>query len=300
MRSIPSVLQTKLDAGVTTLAHCWKIIRRDGAVLGFTDHDNDLSFGSVTYRAGTGFSGSEATSRFDLSAGGSEIAGAFDDDALNEHDLAGGRYDAAAIETWLVDWSDVSLRLLTARGTLGEVKREGHAFTAELRGLADVLAQDSGRLYTGKCGADLGDLRCKFNLGTVGFHGAGVVTALAGTSIVFVSGLDAFAEGLFASGRLSWTSGGNAGLAMEIKDHRLIDHGVRLSLWQAMPEPIAEGDGFTVTAGCDKQFTTCRDVFGNSANFRGFPHIPGNDFVISYPISGTPGNDGGSMQVEGV
>lgn len=299
MRVVPAALQAKLDTGVTTLAHCWKIIRRDGAVLGFTDHDNDLAFGGVTFRAGTGFTGSEATNRFDLSSGGSEIAGAFDDAALNEHDLAGGRYDAAAVETWLVDWSDVSLRLLTARGTLGEVKREGHAFSAELRGLADALAQDSGRYYTGKCNADLGDQRCKFNLGTAGFNGAGTVTALAGTSIVFVSGLDGFAEGLFTGGRVTWTSGGNASLAMEIKDHRLTDHGVRLSLWQAMAEPIAEGDGFTITAGCDKQFATCRDVFGNSANFRGFPHIPGNDFVISYPISGTPGNDGGSMQAEG-
>lgn len=298
MRSVPSALQAKLDSGVTTLAHCWKIIRRDGAVLGFTDHDNDLVFGGVTFRAGTGFTGSEATSRFDLSAGGSEIAGAFEDVALNEHDLTGGRYDAAGIETWLVDWSDVSLRLLTARGTLGEVKREGQAFSVELRGLADALAQDSGRLYIGKCGADLGDQRCKFALGTTGFHGSGVVEALAGTSILFVTGLDAFVEGRFTGGRVSWTSGGNADLGMEIKDHRLTDHGVRLSLWQAMPEAIAEGDSFTITAGCDKQFATCRDVFGNGANFRGFPHIPGNDFVISYPISGTPGNDGQSMQVE--
>lgn len=297
MRSVPAALQAKLDAGVTTLAHCWKIVRRDGAVLGFTDHDNDLVFGGVTYRAGTGFTGSEATSRFDLSVDGSEIAGAFDDAALNEHDLAGGRYDAAQIETWLVDWSDVPLRLLTARGTLGEVKREGQAFSVELRGLADALAQDSGRYYTGKCGADLGDARCKFNLGTAGFAGSGAVAALAGTSIVFVSGLDAFPEGRFTAGRVTWTSGGNAGLAMEIKDHRLTANGVRLSLWQAMPEPIAEGDTFSITAGCDKQFATCRDVFGNSANFRGFPHIPGNDFVISYPTSGTSGLDGQSMQI---
>lgn len=298
MRSVPAALQTKLDAGVTTLAHCWKITRRDGAVLGFTDHDNDLIFGGVIYRAGTGFTGSEATSRFDLSAGGSEIAGAFDDAALNEHDLAGGRYDAAQIETWLVDWSDVSLRLLTARGTLGEVKREGQAFSVELRGLADALAQESGRYYTGKCGADLGDARCGFNLSAEGFHGNGAVVARAGTSIVFVSGLDGFPEGRFTAGRVAWTSGGNAGLAMEIKDHRLTPNGVRLSLWQAMPEPISEGDAFSITAGCDKQFATCRDVFGNAANFRGFPHIPGNDFVISYPTSGTSGLDGQSMQIE--
>ena len=41
---------------------------------------------------------------------------------------------------------------------------------------------------------------------------------------------------------------------------------------------------------------TCRDRFDNVVNFRGFPHIPGNDFVISYPVQGEPGNDGKSWQ----
>ena len=38
--------------------------------------------------------------------------------------------------------------------------------------------------------------------------------------------------------------------------------------------------------GCDRALATCRDRFGNVANFRGFPHIPGNDFVLRYPRSG--------------
>ena len=59
---------------------------------------------------------------------------------------------------------------------------------------------------------------------------------------------------------------------------------VTLDLWQAMPQAIAEGDTFTVTAGCDKRFATCRDKFANVVNFRGFPHIPGNDFIVSYPL----------------
>ena len=37
--------------------------------------------------------------------------------------------------------------------------------------------------------------------------------------------------------------------------------------------------------GCDRRLTTCRERFGNVANFRGFPHIPGNDFVLKYPRS---------------
>jgi uncharacterized phage protein (TIGR02218 family) len=295
MRPIPPLLQTKLDSGVTTLAHAWKLMRRDGVVMGFTDHDRDLVLDGVTFRAGTGFASSEAASRFDLSVDGAEISGALADESLTDADLAAGRFDAAQVETWLVDWSDPSLRVLTARGTLGEVRREGQAFVAELRGLADLLSQESGRLYTAKCGADLGDARCKVDLTNPALHGSGAVTVVEGTSIFGVSGLDGFAETLFSAGRLTWTGGANNGLAIEIKEHRLVGGQARLTLWQAMPEGIAAGDTFTVTAGCDKTFATCRARFANTDNFRGFPLIPGNDFLISSPAQGAPGNYGLSL-----
>lgn len=294
MRDIPSALQAKLDSGVTTLCHCWKLTRRDGIVQGFTDHDDDLVIGGVTYRAGTGFTSSEATSRFDLSVDGAEIAGALSDDALLDGDLAAGRYDAATVETWLVDWSDVSLRVLTARSTLGEVKREGQVFSAELRGLADQLSQQSGRLFTARCSADLGDAQCKFDLAGAGLQGAGSVASIESTSTIVAAGLDAFSESVFTGGKLTWTSGSNDGLSVEIKEHRMASGHARLSLWQAMPEVIASGDTFAATAGCDKRFATCRGRFANAANFRGFPHIPGNDFVIASADAGA-GNDGGSM-----
>ena len=46
------------------------------------------------------------------------------------------------------------------------------------------------------------------------------------------------------------------------------------------------GDELTVTAGCDRRFSTCRAKFANAVNFRGFPHIPGNDFVLKAPKAG--------------
>ena len=116
MRDIPSALQTKLDSGVTTLCHFWKLTRRDGVVQGFTDHDDDLVIDGVTYKASTGFTSSEATSRFDLSVDGTEIAGALSDDALLESDLAAGRYDAAAVETWLVESAEEAAALRAACG----------------------------------------------------------------------------------------------------------------------------------------------------------------------------------------
>ncbi|MGN6683092.1 MAG: DUF2163 domain-containing protein [Devosia sp.] len=39
--------------------------------------------------------------------------------------------------------------------------------------------------------------------------------------------------------------------------------------------------------GCDRALATCRDRFANVVNFRGFPHIPGNDFVLRYPQAGS-------------
>lgn len=294
MREIPSALQAKLDSGVTTLARCWIVTRRDGVVQGFTDHDGDLVIDGVTCRAGTGFGASEATSRFDLSIDGAEISGALAADSLTEADLAAGRFDAAQVDTWLVDWSDVGLRVLLSRATLGEVKREGEAFSAELRGLADKLSQESGRLYTPRCTADLGDARCKIALAAAGLNGAGVVSRLLGVSAIAVEGLGDFAEGLFTAGCLTWTSGANSSLSIEIKEHRVVSGEVQLTLWQATSEPIVAGDAFTATAGCDKRFATCRDRFANSINFRGFPHIPGNDFVIA-GADASANNDGGSL-----
>jgi len=84
-----------------------------------------------------------------------------------------------------------------------------------------------------------------------------------------------------------------AGGHQEAKRHAATASAVTIELWQAMSEAVAPGDGFTVSAGCDKQFATCKAKFANQANFRGFPYMPGNDVVLSYPASSTP-LDGGS------
>lgn len=295
MRTIPSALQAKLSSGVTTLCRCWLITRRDGVTQGFTDHDEDIVLGDVTCRAGTGLTGSEATQKLGLSADSSELSGALNDDSLNEDDLAAGRYDAAAVELWLVDWSEPSLCVMLAKGLIGEVKREGAAFTAEVRGVSDRLNQDSGRLYTATCSADLGDARCTVDLSLAGYRGEGAVTTLLGTSSFVASGLSSYGGDWFTAGKLTFTSGVNAGNSVEVKSHR--NSGVvMLMLWQVMPEPIAVGDTFVVTAGCDKRSSTCHGRFTNFINFRGFPHVPGNDFVVRYPVPGEAGNDGSSLQ----
>ena len=76
MRTIPSALADHLDGGVTTLARCWKLTRRDGATFGFTDHDRDLAFAGTTFEARTGLEAAEASAELGFAVGGGEVSGA--------------------------------------------------------------------------------------------------------------------------------------------------------------------------------------------------------------------------------
>ncbi|GBE43518.1 MAG TPA: DUF2163 domain-containing protein [Rhizobiales bacterium] len=295
MRVLPAGLQEHLDTGTTTLCWCWRVIRADGVTLGFTDHDHDLIFDGTTFEAASGFSASDVESTVGLGVDNLDVESVLRSGTLNEDDLAAGLFDGAAVEIFRVNWGDTEQRVLIRAGHLGEVTRGRHSFRAEVRGLAHELQQPKGRLYQFGCDADLGDARCTVDLELAAFKGTGSVTQIDGARVLTVSGLDAFASDWFTRGLLTWTGGANAGRKMEIKLHTKADSTVTIELWQRMSQPIAVADAFTVSAGCDKQFITCRDKFNNAVNFRGFPHIPGNDFAVSYPNSDDPQNDGGSL-----
>ena len=180
MRTLPAGLAAHLASGATTLCRCWRITRRDGEIQGFTDHDEPLVFDGTTFAAGTGFEGTEIEARLGLAVGGHEIHGALAADSIAEADLAAGRYDDAKVELFLVDWSETENRLLLRAGNLGEVRREGAAFAAEVRGLAHRLNEEKGRLYSPTCDADLGDARCGVDLENPAYRGEGTVAAVEG------------------------------------------------------------------------------------------------------------------------
>lgn len=293
MKTLSAGLQAHLDSGATTLAWCWRVTRRDGVKLGFTDHDRDIVFDNVTFEAATGFTGSEISAGVGLAVDNLEVSSVLRSQRLSEADLAAGLFDNALVEIYRVNWQDTDQRVLMRYGNLGEVSRGAHAFRAEVRGLAHELQQPKGRMFQFGCDADLGDARCGVDLEQAPFRGEGVVVDAAGQRRLTVSGLDGFAGDWFTRGLLAWTTGANAGRTMEVKLHsRAASGAVTIELWQAMSEPVEAGDGFTVTAGCDKQFATCREKFDNAVNFRGFPHMPGNDFLVSYPNSDDAALDG--------
>ena len=282
MRILPAGLRAHLDSGATTLCWCWRLIRRDGVVLGFTDHDRNISFDATVFEADSGMSASEIEDSVGLSVDNLEVDGAITSERLSPDDLAAGLYDDARIEIFRVNWTDPEQRILMRSGHLGEVKRTQTAFAAEVRGLGHYLQQSGGRLFQYTCDATLGDLRCGVELGVAAYTASVTIAAIAAPNVVLVDGLGDYADGWFARGRLTFLSGANAGHAFEIKDHRAQGASWRLTLWATPARDVAPGDGAELVTGCDKTLVTCRAKFGNAANFRGFPVMPGADLLTRF------------------
>ena len=288
-------LLAHLAGGVATLCRAWAVQRRDGVVLGFTDHDRDLRFDGLTYRAETGMTARALMQTTGFAVDNSEAVGALSSDAVTEADLLAGRYDAAEVRCWLVNWTDVGQRLLQFRGTFGEIVRSAGAFRAELRGLTEALNQPQGRVYQRDCAAILGDAQCRFDLGQPGFSAELAVQTHTERRVFAFAGVAGFAAGWFEKGRLRLLDGQARGVIGLIKTDRTEGGQRVIELWDRIGPPVAAGDRIRLEAGCDRQAATCQSKFNNFLNFQGFPHIPGEDWLLSYPTE-SGANDGGRLR----
>lgn len=280
-----AAFQAHLATGLTTLARAWAIARPDGMVLGFTDHDRDLVFDGITFHADSGMTASALSQTTGLSVDNAEAMGVLRDARLSEADIIAGRYDGAEVRVWLVNWTAVDQRALRFRGSLGEIRRAGGAFHAELRGLSEALNRPLGRIYQKPCTAVLGDMACGIDLTTPGYGVAVPVLSLAAPDKVVIAPQPGFEAGWFQHGRLVVHSGAAAGLGAPIKRDEPGPAGRSITLWTVLRAPVVAGDVVQLLAGCDKRFDTCRFKFDNALNFQGFPDIPSEDWLMAVPAT---------------
>lgn len=286
MRVLEADFAAHIESGATTLATCWRIARGDGLVLGFTDHDAGLSFGGTDYLPAHGLDGGAATAKLGAQVDTAEVVGVLHSDAIDEDDILLGRFDGAAVSTWRVNWRDVSQRMLVSRTTIGEIVREDGVFRAELRSGQHAINQKRGRIYQALCDAELGDARCGVNLADSARRGAATVLGVRDRFQLVLGGIDGFAEGWFAFGIAAWGSGKREGLRDRVVTAERLGGVDVMGFAAPVGDWVVAGDGLILTAGCDRRFATCRSKFSNAERFRGFPHIPGNDFVLRYPRAG--------------
>jgi uncharacterized phage protein (TIGR02218 family) len=209
-----------------------------------------------------------------LQAQSAETAGALSGSTLNETDLALGRWDAAQVRLTVLDWQtpdDAPIQLLA--GEIGSVNIDGESFSAELRGATAALEGAVCPATSPECRAAFGDKQCRVDLAgrTVIAH----VVAAEGGALT----LDAAVDDRFVLGRLRYMSGANCGLATVI----LAASGNVVEVRELPRAEVEVGCRVELREGCDKRFETCVSRFANAANFRGEPHLPGNDLLTRYP-----------------
>lgn len=282
-RTIDSSLQTHLDGEVTTLALCWKIVRTDNTTYYFTDHDVDLAVDGDTYESAASGDPMAISNKLDLSVDNLDVDVMLDSSKISEDALREGRFDYAEIWVFMVNYEDTTYKIQLLHGTLGEVEIRDYYAKVEFRSLMQQVQQRIGRTYMQLCDCNaFADSRCGLTEAT--YTTSGTVSAVTDSANFDTTDLTQDSD-YYDYGKLTWTSGDNSGLISEVKNYELASDGMgSLELRVPLPNDIQIGDTFDVVAGCDRQFSTCKDKFSNVNNFRGFPHIPGRDETLKYAI----------------
>lgn len=275
MKTVSAALKAHLEGTLLTVCTLWRVTRTDGLVFGFTDHNEDVTFGGVTYLAATGHNPSSIRTTAQLSVDNLEVQSMLSSSTITEADIAAGLWDFAEVLIQIVNYNDLTMgSMIQRQGWLGNIRTGRFNFIAELRGMMQPLQQQIGRIYSPGCDADLGDARCGVNLANFTVTG-NVTTATSARQFTDTSRTENAAY--FDGGLVTWTSGLNNTYRMEVKTFA---NGVVL-LQQPMPNAITVGDTYSMSAGCDKLRSTCVSKFSNVVNFRGFPDLPGRDAMVS-------------------
>lgn len=260
---------------LTALAFCWRVQRADGVTIGLTSHDRDVVLDGLLHKSAPGIVPSAIERRDDLQADSVDLRGALTSDLITKSDLEAGKWDGARLRVTAVNWEapDVDPVFLAA-GELGRIESDGLNFTAELLGAATALDRPIVEETSPECRATLGDKRCRVDM--AGRSVIARVVSADGMSLTVDTVLGEPDD--FAWGDLRWLDGANAGL------RTMILSSLASTVELREPPSFAPVSGAMVELieGCDRRFVTCGQRFNNALNFRGEPHLPGNDLLVRY------------------
>jgi hypothetical protein len=135
--------------------------------------------------------------------------------------------------------------------------------------LIKKLLQKRGKFFSSNCRATLGDALCKKNISSVTF--SGIVTEIGSSSIFFGNHYNP-KPNYFSSGYIEFKTGklSNQKIYIIKNENNLIQ-----TINNSIPPQI--GDEYIIIAGCDKNFSTCKEKFNNVENFRGEPFLNKNN-----------------------
>ena len=160
MRELSPELINSLSQSATTFCMAWKLELKDGRVFGFSEHDRDLVIDGVTYSAGSSLTESEAEHRLGFASDNGAIEGVLDAASISESDITDGILQEAKLSRLKVNWQDPTQFIVISVGELGQVTTRRDHYEIEWLGLSHKLGRSTGRVFSKKCDASFGDVRC--------------------------------------------------------------------------------------------------------------------------------------------
>lgn len=278
MKEIPTGWLDKINAGSISLATIWSISRADGVNKYFTDNDRDIFYNGNTYITECGFQRSAIRYTADLAVNNHEVQGYFHPNGITERDVRAGLYNSAYVETSVINFSDPTLGAVTLQtGWMGEWQITNSGFSVEVRGIGALLGGLFGEVYTPTCRAQFGDSRCGKNLASYTFGGIANGDGSARNYFTFSpdgGDLAGHPNERLRFGIVTFIDGDNAGFKTTIVAVNVSNMGCELLI--QTPFAIQADTRVTISLGCEKTRPNCK-IYGNIANFRGEPDVPGDD-----------------------
>ena len=286
MKNFAAGFSSHIQEDVTQIATICKITLAAGklaangnSVLGFTDHDKDLTVSSVLYEASTGYFRSAIQSDDSMAVDNMDSDWVLDADGINADDLRDEIFHGATYELRFVKWSDVTVfSTVYKRGWIGEIQLSDAGANLSLLGLHYKARQTFGRIYSKNCPYDLGDSRCGKDITSLTKTGT-VATVTSNRQFTITwNGGDPADPNLYDLGVCTFTSGQNDDRAKEIKN---CGPAGAIELYLSMRRTVTVGDTVQIKPGCPKTRAACNDTFDNVVNFGGFPLLS-HDAAFQY------------------
>jgi hypothetical protein len=188
VKTVSANLKAHFAQQYQTTRQCVRVELKDGTILRFTDHDQDVVISgwsgrdaplNGTYLAASGYFASDVQTTSDLAVANMELHGPLTAASQLDADVAAGLWDFAAFTIFRINWQDLTASMgpyYVRVGRLGEISTQLGTFKDELRGLAQAYTNTLCEVTSPLCRANLGDARCTVSLAP--FTVTGTVTSV--------------------------------------------------------------------------------------------------------------------------
>lgn len=270
---------TKLN---TYYCHCWLLTRKDGQQYAFTNHDLPLTINGIVYKPKGSYQPSSPSRTAESDQVQDVDLASYLTDEITEEEIISGRFLDTQVEIFYYDWQNA--------------QELGRLFTGQIKSWEVAYLPSGANSYKFIVKSHLENLNVEVKVETSStcrakflseYCGRTIDTTVRQTRTITNLGVNTNILTVFVSanspdydrGLLTFTSGKLLGVTVPIVR---VANGNEVQLLYKPPILPEVGDTVELTKRCDKTPLDCVG-YGNIANFRGEPSVPGMDRIRANP-----------------